>query len=237
MKNFNDYDPDKFKLTFQNTELYTNVVKNADIVFWGKSFSSRDSFTIFSTDTPREKFSKKVITISSFYYLQFLTEVSPSNIYDIGCGMNYFKNYIPSIIGIDAEIKDGKIVGDVYGRFNDNFVLKNKFDSAFSINALHFIPLPDLRQRILDFVSIINTGGRGFLALNSQRLLDNTSADELALVFPNGITTESLDSYIRSQFDNIEDIKFLCVDIDLSVPDEWMDGNIRVVFEKISKTS
>ena len=44
-----------------------------------------------------------------------------------------------------------------------------------------------------------------------------------------------LDKYIREQFDNIPNIKMLCVDINVNPQcDEWMNGNIRVVFEKLN---
>jgi hypothetical protein len=230
MKNFNEYDSIKFKSTFQNTELYNKIVENADVIIWEKLHPK-----IFITNTPREEHVKKVVSLAPFYYLQFLTEIAPSKIYDIGCGMNYFKKFIPSIVGISADLtRDGKIVGDVYGRFDKNFILKHKFDSAFSINALHFIPLTQLRQCILDFISIINKGGRGFLALNCQRMVERISNKERNLIFPEGMNSVLLDGYIREQFDSIENIKILCLDIDLTILDEFMNGNIRIVFEKIN---
>lgn len=232
MENFNEYDPIKFKSAFQNSELYNKIVENADIIVWEKYFSTNGGFRIFDTNTPREIYAKKVVFLAPFYYLQFLTELNPSKIYDIGCGMNYFKKFIPSVIGIDAEINNGKIIGDIYAQFDERFVLKNKFDSAFSINSLHFIPITQLRQRILDFVRVINTGGRGFLTLNSHRLIENSLRNEQKLVFPDGVTLEQLNRYVRTQFDNIEDIKILCLDIDPDFIDDWMNGNIRLVFEK-----
>jgi len=231
MKNFNEYDPVKFKSDFQNTELYNKIVENADIILWEKFMSeSENSLKIY---TPRERHFSKIVTLVPFYYLQFLTEVNPSNIYDIGCGMNYFKKFIPSIIGIDAKTNNGKIIGDIYGCFDEKFVLRNRFDSAFAINSLHFVSLIKLRHRILEFVQVINTAGRGFLTFNSAMLLYSTPKAELKIIFPNGMTVELLDEYVRTQFDNIDNIEVLCFDSDLTLQSgDWMNGNIRVVFEK-----
>jgi hypothetical protein len=68
------------------------------------------------------------------------------------------------------------------------------------------------------------SGGRGFLALNAKRMLEKSSS--LA-----NLDGENLDNWVRSQFDNFP-CKILVFDIDFSVLDAYMDGNIRIVFEK-----
>ena len=234
MNNFNEYNPDNFKKVFINSDVYNLVTKKADIIFWNSFYPTKGYSN--NTITPREFHVNSIVTIAPFYYLQYLTEVNPTSIYDIGCGMNYFKRFFPNIIGIGEE-GDSTFCGDIHDSFNKEFAekYKNKFESAFSINAIHFVPLTTLRDRIIDFVSVIKPGGRGFLALNFQRLIEYTTQQDLDMLFPNGITPEVSDRYVREQFDNISNIKMLCVDIDVNqVTDEWMNGNIRVVFEKLN---
>jgi hypothetical protein len=195
-----------------------------------------DWFVIMNNRTPRQIDATGKVSVKCFYYLKFLTEKNPKNIYDLGCGWNFFKRYIPNIIGIGAEDNgSGCFYGDLYDKFNDTFVGKhqNYFESIFSINALHFSPLENLKKIILDFVSIIKPGGRGFLSLNLQRMKEHSEHkfDHFSVL--------DFDQYVRDQLVEIP-VKYLCIDIDFedhpkslySGIDESMDGNIRLVFEK-----
>ena len=79
---------------------------------------------------------------------------------------------------------------------------------------------------------MIAPGGRGFIGINVQRMIDYSSQDLLYKLF--GTETPSpaeLDTYIRIELDRVQ-LNWLIVDIDLTILDEGMDGNIRLVFEK-----
>jgi hypothetical protein len=104
--------------------------------------------------------------VTAFYYLEFLTNQNPSVIYDLGCGWNIFKKYIPNIIGIGEEDpKSQYYFADIHGRVDPNYVEQhqNYFESVFSICALHFRPLRELRQIALEFISMMKPDSYGFL--------------------------------------------------------------------------
>ena len=58
---------------------------------------------IHQRSTPRYSIILGVIPCATFYYLNYLSEINPSEIVDIGCGMNFFKDILPNVIGIDPE--------------------------------------------------------------------------------------------------------------------------------------
>ena len=67
---------------------------------------------------------------------------------------------------------------------------------------------------------------------NLERMIDVTSTEENINLF--GIVNPSYkqyDQYIRSVVEKIP-CEYLIVDIDLSVRNEYLNGNIRLVFEK-----
>ena len=172
-----------------------------------------------------------VIPCASFYYLNKLLEISPTEIADIGCGMNFFKNIIPGIIGVDGKGE----WADVNEFFNNNFINKpiNFFQCAFSINSLHFIPLIDFYKRVMDFTNIIKPGGRGYIAMNVARMVENTDKTILKEMFSTEIpNNEQLLYYITQKIKALS-LKFLIIDIlIIEKYDEPVDGNIRLVFEK-----
>lgn len=183
------------------------------------------------TDTPRQLAMLSIIPCASFYYLNYLTEINPDRIIDIGCGMNFFKDIIPGVFGID---KDGSEI-DSEGVFDDNFSAKfeNQFASAFSIDALHFIPITEFYNQVMRFVNVIQPGGRGYIALNSARMIDMSSIETLLETFnTREPTKEQITSYIDKEIRRLS-INWLVVDnLIIDAPDEFLDGNIRLVFKK-----
>jgi hypothetical protein len=125
------------------------------------------------------------ISIVTFYYLQFLQEKNPKNIYDIGCGWNIWSKYIPNIIGIDNISHYAHVLED----YNLDYINKNykKIESAFSINMSSSMPkhsvvdkdipitFANLAEYIEQFSSIIKPGGRGYVALPAIVPLITTS--------------------------------------------------------------
>ena len=179
-----------------------------------------------------------MFSVVPYYYLELLIEKSPVTIYDIGCGWNIFKKYTPNIIGISAEPPDSPIFfADIHDFVDDEFVAGHQeyFESAFSINALHFHSLTKLSKVIKDFVSMIQSGGRGFLALNAQRMIERLTSDEIIKLFGTASPTkEQYTDFILECIGTV-DCHFLIVDVDLSKLDDTLDGNIRIVFERIYK--
>lgn len=229
MNNLNPYNEKEFKGRFSTTEIYQRLVNDYDIVWFGENWLSDDA-----RGTPREWYGNKgrrtIFSIIPFYYIEYLTKHNPSKIYDIGCGWNIFKKYIPNIIGISGEPQtDIDYHGDEYGFVDEKYIQDHQdyFESAFSINSLHFIHLTHLRKRVLDIVSMIAPNGRLFLALNLDMML------KLDFNF-NGWSIDQVEVWIREQLDNMP-FTYEVVDINFSHNRaDWMNGNIRLVIWKKS---
>ena len=224
-QNFNVYDSTQFKKQFESTDVCCNVSKDFDNLWWDQKIKFFDSLT------PRYAVSTNNVGFSMipFYYLQPLLEKNPISIVDLGCGANMFKKYIPNIIGIDAPT--GQICyPDIESRVDPEYIKthQNYFESVFSINALHFRPLTELRLVYEEFISMVSPGGRGFLSVNLQRLIDKETTVIDELVVDGKVNYEY---YVRTQLDNLP-CKYLIFDVNLDIIDEWLDGNIRLVFER-----
>jgi len=181
--------------------------------------------------TPRYRLISGVIPCASFYYLNKLLETSPSEIADIGCGMNFFKDILPGVTGIDGTGK----WADVNDVFDDDFVRghTNSFLCAFSIDALHFIPITDFHKRVMDFSNIITPNGRGYLAMNAARMIETTDKKVIRELFSTEVpASEQISDYIDQQIKMLP-LKFLVIDnLIMEEYDDYVDGNIRLVFER-----
>jgi len=219
--NINPYDPIKFEKKFQKTALYKQLQNEYDLVYFSHVW-----YKIYSLITPRQLFGESFFSAIPFYYLEYLTAQNPKEIYDLGCGWNIFKKYISNIVGIGAEDNEKYFYGDIYDYIDDNFVNghQNYFESVFSINALHFIPLSDIRKRVVDFISMIKPGGYGFLALNVKRMIERDSKFE-------NYSVPDLEKYIRAELYDVP-AEYKVFEVNLEILDEWMDGNIRLICHK-----
>lgn len=226
MQNKNAYDQVEFEPRFRDTELYKRLCSEYEVLDFAKSWNLKH------LATPRQDWAtrKRTFSVVPFYYLEFLTEPNPTNIVDLGCGWNIFKRYIPNITGVGAEPPDSDYFsGDVHDFVDDDFIggHQQSFESVFSINALHFIPLSQMRQRVFDFHSMIKTNGVGWLSLNSQRMIER-DLDKFGNKDLNYI-----DSYIRDELCSLA-IDWMVFDVDLETRDEYMNGNIRLIMKKSS---
>jgi hypothetical protein len=225
MQNLNPYNQLEFQTKFKQTHTFSQLDQKYDNIHFDKFFELVEQQR--PTYTPRQVYAVGYPTSISavpWYYLDYLD--SSKTVVDLGCGMNFFKPYFPNLIGIDNNYFDKSFAADVDDYVDDDFYQNHvdTYDSVFSINALHFHPLENLRNICLNFTNMLVSGGRGFLTLNAKRMLEKSSS--LAT-----LDGENLDKWVRSQFDNFP-CKILVFDVDLSVLDAYMDGNIRIVFEK-----
>lgn len=286
LENINPYNQSNFKSIFQSTEIYKKIKQDFDEsnLIWNKFFWQHD--LVYNKKqsnthlTPRHTH-LTCFSMSVFYYLMPLLETEYDVIYDLGCGKNMFKSYLPRLIGVGAEtmlvvnnynrLKDDSwptisnlqdfenlpanikeecinvhhvnfpklfaeniFYGDIHGVVDDRYISEhqNYFQSVFSVCALHFYPLYMFKKIVVDFASMIKPGGRGFLSLNLQRMIDLTSENFLQTKFSTiSPTSAQYDSFLRTELATI-DLKFLILDVDLTFVDESMDGNIRLVIEK-----
>jgi len=237
----NAYNARDFMATFCTTDIYRQLQTDYKHISFENSF--RDYLEQFDSPlnlkrlawetkelTPRQGFDKLGSYFSAvpFYYINFLLQNHPESIADIGCGGNHFKKYIPAITGYDISPD-----ADVSTYFTSAFVADNeeKFDAAFSICSIHYIGVAQVEQRVTDFAKIIRPGGRGFVAMNYQRLIDNPQPPL------NGTPLEIL-NVIRDALLRVA-VRPLVLDLqvteDTQTHDAFIDGNIRFVFEKLSK--
>lgn len=230
MLNRNPYDEEAFRERFKNSEIFNAVNQDFDTLLWTKHptvIDDRPSETFVGKDTKtiRQFVAEKYKTFSMvpFYYLEPLLEQSPGAIYDLGCGWNIFKKYIPNVIGISAEDDNGEyFFADKWDFVDDTFVKnhQNYFESVFSICALHFCSLNELPKVLSDFVSMVKPEGRGFISLNSARIIERS----------NQIDHSTIDMHVRNSLPT--DCKFIIIDIDICRNGDGLDGDIRLVFEK-----
>ena len=103
-ENVNAYDVDAFKSSFIKTDLYKAIAKNYQYLHWEKFFDPMqpNAFHLATKSKHRKRWPNEY-SLTPFYYLNFLLEKNPTTIYDLGCGDNSFKKYIPNIIGIDPD--------------------------------------------------------------------------------------------------------------------------------------
>ena len=227
MKNINEYKKDEFYAQFYNSDLCKQIKKDFDILSWEKYYQ-RDFIL-----TPRQIIGEiqkqsTVFSMVPLYYINYLLEKNPKEIYDIGCGWNIFKKYIPNIIGVGAEeLNTEHFFGDIHDVWDSDFVYHHNefYESIFSINALHFRPIDDLRKVVNEFASVIQKGGRGFLALNLARMVERAVDDKFFQI------KFDFDKYIRNELKDVG-FKYIVFDVDVTIYDESLDGNIRLVIEK-----
>jgi hypothetical protein len=222
IENINAYEDHAFRDRFVLTDLYQRLQKDFGVITFVKNQPQ------CLPETPRQWLATPWFSAVPFYYIEFLTQRNPTKIYDIGCGWNIFKKYIPNIIGIGAEgPKSVHFHGDIHDYVDDDFVKGHQcfFESAFSINALHFHPLSDIQKIVNDYHSMLKPGATGWLSLNLMRMLERDRENF------SGKSMADIDAYIRQELSSLN-INFVVFDVDLTVPDDYIDGNIRLVMER-----
>ena len=222
MQNLNAYDQESFELKFKKSKTYDLLKQKYDEILFDK-FVEPIWFT--GCYTARQHFTKTKTNVVPWYYLDYLD--ASATVVDLGCGCNFFKPYFPNLIGIGAEDEPEKFFGDIHDFVDDDFYQNHvgAYKSVFSINALHFHPLENIRSVCENFSNMLEPGGRGFITINAQRMIDRSTTMA-------NISNADAERWIRSQFDNFPN-KILVFDLDLTVVrDAWMNGNIRIVFEK-----
>jgi len=85
----------------------------------------------------------------------------------------------------------------------------------------------------MEFYNIVAKGGRGFLALNSARMLERSNSEWLLSTFETSTPSSlQVQEYVYNQLSTL-DIDFIVIDLLITEqPNEVMDGNIRMVFKK-----
>jgi hypothetical protein len=241
MNNINDYNITQCQEYCKQLSFYQEIEREFDIIRWDKLWI-HSLWKDRPEMTPREFYGTRldhldpaqtVFSMVPFFYLRKLLEKNPETIYDLGSGWNIFKKYIPNIIGI-SPTNETDNYSDIHDIIDAEFISNHQdyFESIFSICALNFRPLTDLKLVVQEFASMIAPGGRGFLALNIMRMIEHTPRvlieKEFGKVAP---SKREYSEYTQKVLSDIN-LNYLIIDVDLTVPDEYMDGNIRIVIEK-----
>ena len=235
MKQLNPYDLSLCK-QYVEQRGFESIIKNkyGELMHFDYKIIT-DAFGLGFCNTPRRSMLTPACNAASFYYLEPLLESNPQSIIDVGCGFHFFKLLIPNLIGLDATDQ-----ADIDRYFDQEWADANleKFDAAFSMNALHFVPLDSFVDTVHLFSSIIRPGGKGYISFNATRMVERSSQELLTAI---GLSnrpiyepaeSKILEDYIVNEIDKIK-LKLLIVDVLISKQtDEALDGNIRIVFEK-----
>lgn len=220
MYNINEYNKSVFEPQFKTTKTYQQLVEKFSNVSFEKFIE-----TDLSLSTPRRNLSSTLVSAVSWYYLAYLDTTKTT--YDLGCGDNFFKPYFTNLVGVDYEHTSSRyFFGDEIGFVDQGFYQSHKdtYDAVFSINALHFHPLEELKNICYNFANMLKKNSNGYLALNVKRM---TERSELFKDAP----TDEIEHFIRKQFKSFP-FKILVFDLDLSRLDAYIDGNLRIVFSK-----
>lgn len=224
MNNINPYVEHTFQNNFEKTDLYTQLKKEYNFVNFEKFFEIHWT----RIPTPRQQMAQSYINVVPWYYFSFMD--TEDSCYDLGCGFNQFKKYFPNLKGVCPNQYDGEFhFGDIQDFVDDDFYRQhcNYYRSLFSINALHYHPLEQLKEICLKFSSMIANNGSGFLTLNYARMLERSDFVNDWVKMP----VNEIEFWILSQFENFP-CKITVLDVDLTCIDAWLNGNIRIVFSK-----
>jgi hypothetical protein len=254
-ENVNVYNEGAFKSYFSQTDLLKTISKDYDYLLWEgvTNRSTQKGVTNRSTQiqhhlTPTTNARKypRSFNVFLFYYLNFLLEKNPATMYDLGCGSNPFKPYIPYLIGIDPDLsqKNVDIIDQVDQTFIDSH--QNHFESVFSVCALHFHPFTELRKVVDDFISMVKIGGRGFIALNVVRMFEREAIKKninpidhpflkdlyIGIRVPKQEVIEEAENLTKKLLSGLNcDILVFDVDYSKGFVNAFA-GNIRIVFER-----
>ena len=212
MNNLNPYNLLDFKNQFVGTSIYKKIENDFDVITWDV-----DTQTLIPplSMTPREYRGTRIFSAVPFYYMLQL-DIN-SRIYDLGCGWNIYKKYLPNVIGIDNSQ-----YADEQGLVDDEFVAKNeeRFDNVMSMNALHFISLLELNNRINQVLKMTKPGGFIFVMMNVCHMV--------------GRSPRNIDpiKYIRDMFDEFAD-RLVCFELDeANIRQNMSEGTLRFILKK-----
>jgi len=239
--NISSYAESEFKSYFEKTNTFNQLKKDYRYVSFTKSFNN-DTFDMLYPrgGTVRQIISDPdtVFSVVPFYYIKYIQDIHSDKIYDIGCGWNLPKQYIPNLIGIDSRRHATYVRYDIDDSFNDDFILRyqNQMSAFIAICSLHFYPLSQIKLRIQNALNCLKSGGRAYLTFNIARMIDK---DKLFWVHRENNDFEYVEKWIRNELYN-PDWNYIVFDLDFWITEDhkekqWeeaLDGNLRMVIEK-----
>jgi SAM-dependent methyltransferase len=116
--------------------------------------------------TPRQKYLSRDTTRLPFYLLDSL-QIGELPCVDIGCGHNWFRQFYPTIWGVDPHSETHRNEPLTPAWYSQN---QGRWARAFSCNALHFADPIQVTQNIGRVRGLLRPGGRALIALNRARI-------------------------------------------------------------------
>lgn len=121
--------------------------------------------------TPRWSRLTRAATRLPFHFLDSL-EIGALPCVDIGCGLNWFKAFYPTIRGVDPRNEQHRDEELTPAWWIPNWA---RWPRAFSVCAMHFFPQGEIAQQIAKVRGLLTPGGRAFVALNRARIREQTA--------------------------------------------------------------
>ena len=125
---------------------------------------------IWGHHTPRHQLTQRWSTRLPFYLLDSL-RIGTEACVDIGCGHNWFRQFYPSIRGVDPHNehhRDEPLTADWYTQN------RGRWPRAFSCNSLHFADQRAIAGNILEARGTLAPAGRAMITLNRARIEERT---------------------------------------------------------------
>jgi SAM-dependent methyltransferase len=208
----NPYNEEAFKS--QDNSWFLDNANDYDHIIWEK-YGTPCNMHI----TPRETLHTKIFSAVPFYYLQFLKDITPLYIIDIGCGSNWLKPFFPGLVGFDPKMK----AADVNVFYGTNLDVNDKYDAVIAMNSMHFAGIDKFNDQLSTIIRLLRPGGRAYFTANIDILMKNTGNfnRNTAILYCDKIIRELpalplvVDQVYNQDFDG-----------------NRFEGNIRIVFEK-----
>ena len=143
---------------------------SSGVDLWQDSGAEQRTNDGAAIQTPRQFALTRLATRVPFYLLDSL-EIGELGCVDIGCGINWFKGFYPSIWGVDPHnepYRDELLTPEWY--------IQNwgRWDRAFTCNAMHFCDQDTIAHNVAKVRGILRPGGTAVITLNRARIQDRT---------------------------------------------------------------
>jgi hypothetical protein len=162
--------------------------------------------------TPRQQELTRRATRLPFHLLESL-EIRDLACVDIGCGHNWFRHHHPRMWGVDPDHEQHRDEELTPAWWWQN---RHRWPRALAINSLHFCPQQEVTGQVSLVLSLLEPGGRAFVALNRARIEERTPRYD--------------ESPLRQQLSQSAGVtRMVWVD---SPRDAFMDGNLWLWLER-----
>jgi len=150
---------------YQNWRDTWSPPRNAEVDRWVDSEPQ-----IWSTMTPRQQLTSRAATRVPFYLLGSL-EIGRDRCVDIGCGHMWFRQFYPTLWGVDPHYRSHRDEELTPEWWTQN---QGRWHRAISICAMHFCDLTEIPSQIAKVRGLLRPGGRAVVALNRARIQERT---------------------------------------------------------------